>query len=47
MCAVDLAETARKHDGLDPLAALTAGQPLPERTRVACDQRLPKLVAIV
>ena len=51
---VDLSQPAGKHNRLDPLAALPralvpagAGNAEPERPRVARDQRLPELVAVV
>mmetsp|Transcript_33625 Transcript_33625/g.60142 ORF Transcript_33625/g.60142 Transcript_33625/m.60142 type:complete len:458 (+) Transcript_33625:446-1819(+) len=44
---VDLPHTRTKHDWLQPLATLTARQPLPKRARVAQHQRLAKLVAVV
>ena len=45
--AVDLTETPGKHDRLDPFAALAAGQAHAKRARVACDEGLAKLVAVV
>ena len=38
---------APKHDGLDPLAALAGGHAQAKRARVAGNERLPKLVAVV
>ena len=44
---VYLADAAREHDRLDPLAPLFIGEPHPEGARVALDQRLAELVAVV
>ena len=56
MRVVDLAQPAGEHDGLDPLAALAlfpsacasaSGHAEPKGPRVARDERLPELVAVV
>ena len=36
-----------EHDGLDPLTPLAIGETHAKRPRVACDQRLAELVAVV
>ncbi len=44
---VHLADAAREHDGLEPLAALAAGESHPKGARVSRDHRLTELVAVV
>eukprot|EP00951_Prasinocladus_malaysianus_P030982 scaffold294676_cov32-Prasinocladus_malaysianus.AAC.1 len=47
MGMVDLAHATGEHDGLEPLAALSVGDALAVRPRVAQHERLAKLVAVV